>query len=86
MTKKEWGEENDNIENSYDNWNEITSDCDTFPERIPFSNANCKKFGKALEPIEYFKRFFIDNLINQIINKTNLYAEERATNKTLSSR
>ncbi|KCZ81979.1 hypothetical protein H312_00622 [Anncaliia algerae PRA339] len=46
-TEKEWVEEIYNIENSYDNCAEISSDCDILPERIPFSNANFKKFGEV---------------------------------------
>lgn len=61
-----------------DEWRDLTEELD-IPERIHFS-VSPKVIGpqvplNIVQLIQYFKLFFKEELINEIIKRTNIYAE-----------
>lgn len=61
-------------------WEDVTED-DDIPPRIQF-NIFSKTPGPQVpthikEPLEFFELFFTDELINSIINMTNIYAKQK---------
>ncbi|XP_020296777.1 piggyBac transposable element-derived protein 4-like [Pseudomyrmex gracilis] len=58
------------------------------PQRIPFIAGNNPAGPHILadtkEPLAFFKLFFTDELINEVVTETNNYARRKLENKTLS--
>ena len=71
-----------------DEWRDVTEELD-IPDRIHFS-VSPKVIGPQVptdivQPIQYFKLFFTNELVNEIIKETNNYAENVLKNKEISS-
>ncbi|XP_066596608.1 piggyBac transposable element-derived protein 4-like [Prorops nasuta] len=71
-----------------DEWRDVTEEID-MPDRIPF-NVSPKVIGPQIptnivQPIQYFKLFFTNELVNEIIKETNNYAENVLRYKEISS-
>ncbi|XP_015433556.1 PREDICTED: piggyBac transposable element-derived protein 4-like [Dufourea novaeangliae] len=58
------------------------------PQRIPFIAGNNPAgphiFADTKEPLDFFKLFFTDELVNEVVTETNNYARRKLENKTLS--
>ncbi|XP_070169538.1 uncharacterized protein [Polyergus mexicanus] len=77
-------ESEDSLED-LDEWRDVTEELD----RIHFS-VSPKVIGpqvptNIVQPIQYFKLFFTNELVNEIIKETNNYAENVLKNKEISS-
>ena len=71
-----------------DEWRDVTEELD-IPDRIHFS-VSPKVIGpqvptNIVQAIQYFKLFFTNELVNEIIKKTNNYAENVLKNREISS-
>lgn len=80
-------ESEDSLED-LDEWRDVTEELD-IPDRIHFS-VSPKVIGpqvptNIVQPIQYFKLFFTNELVNEIIKETNNYAENVLKNKEISS-
>lgn len=80
-------ESEDSLED-VDKWRDVTEEL-VIPERIHFS-VSPKVIGpqvpsNIVQPIQYFKLFFMDELVNEIIKETNNYAENVLNLKDISS-
>ncbi|KAK2578322.1 hypothetical protein KPH14_012623 [Odynerus spinipes] len=71
-----------------DEWRDVTEELD-IPDRIHFS-VSPKVIGPQIptnivQPIQYLKLFFTNELVNEIIKETNNYAENVLKNKEICS-
>ncbi|XP_053977063.1 piggyBac transposable element-derived protein 4-like [Hylaeus volcanicus] len=73
----------------YTAWHEVTSE-DINPPKLNFSpgpkNVGPQTPESCVEPIDFFKLFFTDELLSNIIEQTNRYANEKIKEKNLSKR